>query len=39
MNIIVNFSNEDIEIGKTKIKAKSAFIINNGKQTMYTPNQ
>lgn len=38
MNIIVNFSNEDIEIGKTKIKAKSAFIINNGKQTMYTPN-
>lgn len=38
IEIIVNFSNEEIETQKTKIKAKSAFIINNGKQTMYTPN-
>lgn len=39
IEIIVNFSNEDMEIEKTKIKAKSAFIVNNGKQIMYTPNE
>ncbi len=37
IEIIVNFSNEEIEIQKTKIKAKSAFINNHGKKTMYTP--
>ena len=37
IKIIVNFSNEEIEIQRTKIKAKSAFINNHGKKTMYTP--
>ncbi|PFJ72144.1 hypothetical protein COI97_32885, partial [Bacillus cereus] len=30
IKIIVNFSNEDVEIEKMKIKAKSALINNNG---------
>lgn len=37
IKIIVNFSNEEIEIDKVKLKAKSAFIYNHGKKTMYTP--
>lgn len=37
IKIIVNFSNEDMEVEKTKIKAKSAFIDNQGKKSMYTP--
>ncbi|MEB9936439.1 glycoside hydrolase, partial [Bacillus cereus] len=37
IKIIVNFSNEDMEIEKTKIKAKSAYIDNQGKKSVYTP--
>ncbi len=37
IKIIVNFSNEDVEIEKTKLKAKTALIYNNGKKIMYTP--
>ncbi|WP_312504741.1 glycoside hydrolase, partial [Bacillus luti] len=38
IKIIVNFSNDDVEIEKTKVKAKSALIINHGEQIMYKPN-
>lgn len=37
IKIIVNFSNEDMEVEKTKIKAKSAYIDNQGKKSVYTP--
>lgn len=39
IKIIVNFSNDEVEIEQTKIKAKSALINNNGKQIIYTPNE
>lgn len=32
IKVIVNFSNEEIEIDKAKLKAKSAFIYNHGKK-------
>lgn len=32
IKIIVNFSNEDMEVEKTKIKAKSAYIDNQGRK-------
>lgn len=37
IKIIVNFSNEDMEVEKQKIKAKSAYIDNQGKKSVYTP--
>lgn len=37
IKVIVNFSNEETEIDKEKLKAKSAVIYNHGKKTMYTP--